>query len=965
MTLFEARSWWTAKIDDEEEFDGGGFCLANVDNDKDQTLKIVTGSLHGVLRVYAPSARNFRAEDLLLESELDEPILHIRCGNYRPGSAKTNVKSLAVLHPRSLAVYDVVRKGGTTASAKYFELTTVFKRTLPDHFTSCNIVSGKFGGNDSADGICVQSMDGKLAFYDTEAGGHLAFVRRLETCILPGPFAYLEETDSFVTCNSSMEIVNYKYQVIAASAAISTGDGSPTNIESRRDSTATERTTQIVSPQSGRVVNKQITATWKINIGEFAMHIEPSHFFAGIDRVSPTALADDDDRMTKTKTRSTSGSDVVVLGERTIFCISEGGDLLFQKRLDFASTCLCSYPCPRKSTIDGADRVRAENVIVASNAGHFAVYSGRRVAWVARLAAMSAKPVALAVAEIGKQTRGMLCCLDENGMVRLTYMGTEPRSATPRERVTSSSVVNFDADRYLELRDRIAYDDERRLASGDAGDDASQDSDRSPLRMDVDLSPTLDVVSSRDAREDVGDDAYAHLLRLNGDQHVRVVARVRLRASAGRAFRNVQLSVACPLSGVLTSAPTIALSEITESGIVVPLHFYASSNAAWISDLDVVLTATTTPDDDDDDDIICSNCRFSLPIALVATIAPPVKETAFKLTLELDKSPPNLAQLLDDALAQPTTSKEARAAVQSTGGNVVTFRYGSGATCTAIRSKSKGRLRVQASHIEPIYLVASEFVRRLRKDRYSVSYAETLPLADLFAAIDEHFRCRQVLRASSSELNDRAQQFRVVQRRLLARFRERNATPLNNLELLMRGTYRQINEIAERVEEAQENLRAASLRLSATVRITLLLMCLKYDLDDANASMLKLHLSPMVEDDCACDPEDGGAHGWEERTDVAITFLLRTALAKASSKRRATVIGSKTSMNMPKSAKKLKKHITILVDRLSKGHMLVGPPRKVSVPIDIERGQKQSDAVGKKVAVIERGKRKVTVAASK
>ncbi len=47
------------------------------------TAKIVTGSFTGVLRVFLPRERGYRAEDLLMETELEGgPVLALACGRF-------------------------------------------------------------------------------------------------------------------------------------------------------------------------------------------------------------------------------------------------------------------------------------------------------------------------------------------------------------------------------------------------------------------------------------------------------------------------------------------------------------------------------------------------------------------------------------------------------------------------------------------------------------------------------------------------------------------------------------------------------------------------------------------------------------------------------------------------------------------------------------------------------------------
>lgn len=46
------------------------------------TVKIITGSLQGNLRIYAPRERDYKPEDLLLELELDQAILQLALGKF-------------------------------------------------------------------------------------------------------------------------------------------------------------------------------------------------------------------------------------------------------------------------------------------------------------------------------------------------------------------------------------------------------------------------------------------------------------------------------------------------------------------------------------------------------------------------------------------------------------------------------------------------------------------------------------------------------------------------------------------------------------------------------------------------------------------------------------------------------------------------------------------------------------------
>lgn len=136
MTLFHFKELWSTNCGTEEEFDKTSLCVCNIDNASGQCGKlfgwwrwfysqmflrpdkIITGSFNGMLRVYqlqfetnqqhSASAKrtdnnNFQASDMLLETDLKEPILQITSGVLL---ASSNIQ-LAVLHPKKFCVFSI------------------------------------------------------------------------------------------------------------------------------------------------------------------------------------------------------------------------------------------------------------------------------------------------------------------------------------------------------------------------------------------------------------------------------------------------------------------------------------------------------------------------------------------------------------------------------------------------------------------------------------------------------------------------------------------------------------------------------------------------------------------------------------------------------------------------------------------------------------------------------------------
>merc|ERR1711871_1051421 len=140
--------------------------------------------------------------------------------------------------------------------------------------------------------------------------------------------------------------------------------------------------------------------------------------------------------------------------------------------------------------------------------------------------------------------------------------------------------------------------------------------------------------------------------------------------------------------------------------------------------------------------------------------------------------PPPVGQLFEDILSkQPALLSSV---------NAVSLRYYCGLDATILVSKNSGRFRIQSSSFEGLWLLADELVRRLvachaqpqqarsGEEPFVVLYADPLPLQEYFELIDDHLRCRADLDACSEQLSQRAQQFRVVEKRLLVRLKDRN-----------------------------------------------------------------------------------------------------------------------------------------------------------------------------------------------
>lgn len=151
----------------------------------------------------------------------------------------------------------------------------------------------------------MQSIDGALYFFNDD---DVLFKIQLPNFLVPGPMVYSKNIDSIIIANSNLEVESYNFNSMKAS----------TNND-------LEQQKQIQSQENKKAL---IQPSWVANIGEQARQIR-LHLNIYLQH-----------------------HDIVVLGEQSLFILSEhGGKLRYQKRYQFSPSCFVAYHLPRR----GAD----------------------------------------------------------------------------------------------------------------------------------------------------------------------------------------------------------------------------------------------------------------------------------------------------------------------------------------------------------------------------------------------------------------------------------------------------------------------------------------------------------------------------------------------------------------------------------------------------------------------------------
>lgn len=838
MSLFQAREWWGSRPDGQEETGQGNLVVCNIDNASNNSDKIVTASYSGVLRIYFPQQANYKIDDLMIEKNLDEPILQIAAGVFLSSSSKL---ALAILHPRRLVVYSVnAMKGQGAADTSYYELLKNYEHKLDR--TSYNFCYGPFGGVQGKDFICVQSMDGQLQILEQET---FAFSRYLNNFLVPGPLAYVRRSDSFVTMNAAMEMECYKYQVLSTSSA------------EKSDS----------KDAHGLNNSKKVQTDWSLNLGEHGVDM----FVATFGKALPATQ-----------------EDVLLLGENTLFTVKEQGSIRLQKRLDYNPSCCVCYDID-----DGSGK---QNLIVGNFQNALMVYKDTELVWAARV---EHTPIAVAIGNFAG-INGFVVTMTDSCQVVVSYMGTDP----PMPGVNSMDAKELDYE---------AMDDEHRrllkVIKQASSDQVVEPTDNLVLKAQVPDALCFDA-----DHEPYTPEQEADCLKDEQGRYISVMVRLFVTFTGNEDLDNVSINLDLS-DAFITSKKCLQLPSLrggNRTPLVLNVRFRVSKKILPNTLAVDVMAAYTMPKGEPR----TARAAFRLPLALAARVVAPLKNAQFMFTLDTNRAPPPLIELFADIL---TPAINASPDIKRTALNVMTVLCASGADVTILVSKKAGRYRMQSGCFEALALLSQELVLRLRAkfenddsgEAFRLSFKELLPLHDYFLVIDRHHALRLKLSGFQDALEKYATQFRVIQKRLLVRFKDKNPAPLQQLDTLFSDTYEELITIGSGMEKCQAQLREAANQLSCGTELMLMLIKFKHDLDPDNARLLETFLSPRV--------QDHPGQGWEERVDACMTHLLRTGLAKSA--RDAATIAQ--PLAFPKDTFKLKRHIQIVCDRLSKGLRLV------------------------------------------
>lgn len=227
---------------------------------------------------------------------------------------------------------------------------------------------------------------------------------------------------------------------------------------------------------------------------------------------------------------------------------------------------------------------------------------------------------------------------------------------------------------------------------------------------------------------------------------------------------------------------------------------------------------------------ICSK-KITLPLRFVYESCPPMKDGQFKITLNLSQDSVPLLELFPEFLGENSLSQSS---------NAIGFKRLNSPIGTILAAKSSKRYRLQSDDMILLNLLVEELVRRLKSHYvnhtdFSISYNSPLPVNECFKYLNDHFAKNQKVTGLQNELNLLSSQYRLIQKRLVAKFKQKNPTPLGNLDILLRNTYENIILMTEKLEEGKDDLLKSQIETSCALNLLGNLLNL---LDDNGRNML-------------------------------------------------------------------------------------------------------------------------------
>ncbi|OQV11483.1 Protein PTHB1 [Hypsibius exemplaris] len=464
---------------------------------------------------------------------------------------------------------------------------------------------------------------------------------------------------------------------------------------------------------------------------------------------------------------------VLLLGERHLFWLDLNGIMRSIRRLDCSPSFLTLYPSGKDGSF---------SFIMGTTMQTIFVFEEMIPKWTSRL---PAPVVDVRVAKVAG-AEGMLVALAEDGHVSAYYLGTDPEvyetKATATTRKFNEDEIKIETNRLAEM----IRQSEAAVASGVVAVEQGNE----PSAVTVTVGAFSDISFAFDPRQQ----AASQRTPISKTQ-VTVESKVGILSDV-----QIDVQLSDPFVCVLTHSVIDELDRAVAIGLTVQNTLQAGPQQ--LSGVVIVRFMREGVNR-------IQKETFSLPFGLVAQPTALAKKAQLKLDFDISPNSIRLADFFPDL------------GPQADGLGLSVDFYGVGIATILVSKKQETKIRIQSDDPSLLVLVCREFQRRMA----FLAPGNTLVCASNF--LNEEFEAILQQKVEASKAYDTLKadltlwttQLFVVEKRFLARLKDRDISIVNKLEELLEATQEKIIEVVEQCERTQRTVERVRARMAAMLAL--------------------------------------------------------------------------------------------------------------------------------------------------
>ncbi|KAG5900310.1 hypothetical protein JTB14_026318 [Gonioctena quinquepunctata] len=551
-------------------------------------------------------------------------------------------------------------------------------------------------------------------------------------------------------------------------------------------------------------------------------------------------------------------SSIMILGEKNLFCLNDRGRIKFMKRLEYSPICFDIY-------------LVGDNILslVVSETNTLLIYQNTTLKWSSKLHFL---PICIRRAFF-QNIQGALVLLSEEGKVECAYLGMEPSLFVSPPLTTKE--IDFE-----KVEEELVGMNE--IIKNSYGNDIKLTNQNTEKEISINIHVSSELIPC--TFESKLDDPQMCAITID------ILPQIL--------FEEVQITVAV-LPPIKVHPRAQFFSNISQKSSFTCYAYLFDDSEIPSLNVDVVATVITNlgiPRS-------ISKSGF-LPLELAAESGEPKEDSVHKIILGINQTPVPITRLFPEFVVNTTSSHNA---------NAVSFKSISkrGNTVTILQAKSSEKYRVQSDSLASLSVVIEQLIFRLTRhysntNDFKVFCVSALPSNELVSYVDGHFRKRRRVEELEENLCQLSSQFRIIQKRLMAKFKMKNPSPLTNLEILLEDTHSDTVDTTGKLESATSELSRAQTNLSC---------CLKLLVNLIKGMDLNMKLKETLESVFCPSVQDLESQNWENVLDSSLCYLLRTSLAKSEKDKMRM---AQANFEEVTDTSKLMKHIVQVLERVSK-----------------------------------------------